>query len=385
MTPTALQRFPARPLPPWRRAVLKVGSSLLAGGTCGVTATHSATLAGFVRASRAQGRDVVLVSSGAVAAGRALLASRGEAGDSLAGKQALAALGQTRVMALWQGLFDVPVAQVLLTHDDFKHRRRFLNARGTLRELLRVGAIPVVNENDTVSVRELRLGDNDNLAAMVATLVDADLLLIASDVPGLYDADPRVNPAARPLPDVAAVTPAILRMAGGSGTEHGTGGMRTKLQAARKAGEAGIATALFPGGDAEAVHALAEGRLHGTLFASHPRIAARKHWIRHAPPGSGMVVVDAGAAAALRKGGASLLPGGVIAVEGEFGRGDVIDVRDAAGRVVARGVAQYPASEVRRIRGRHSREIDAVLGYRFGESVVHRDDLVLMEEEEATT
>ena len=341
-------------------------------------------LAEFVRRSRVAGRELVIVSSGAVAAGRALLRQNGAERDSLAGKQALAALGQAQVIALWQRFFDAPVAQVLLTHDDLKHRRRYLNARATLRELLRLGALPVVNENDTVGVDELKLGDNDNLAAMVAALVDADLLLIASDVPGLYDADPRTQSEAKPVLTLDAISPATLAMAGGAGSTHGTGGMLTKLQAAQKAAEAGIATVLFPGSDADAVRALSNEVLHGTRIApARSRLAARKHWIRHAPAASGAVRVDAGAARALCGGGASLLPGGISEVQGEFGRGDVVEIRAAAeDKVLARGVAQYSAQEVRRIKGRQSREIEATLGYSYGENVVHRDDLVLVASEE---
>lgn len=380
-------RFDAQPLPPWRRAVLKVGSSLLAGDGGGLSTRHALGLAEFVRLSRAAGRELVIVSSGAVAAGRAQLRQSGAERDSLAGKQALAALGQAQVIALWQRFFDVPVAQVLLTHDDLRNRRRYLNARGTLRELLRLGAIPVVNENDTVGVDELKLGDNDNLAAMVAALVDAELLLIASDVRGLYDADPRLQPDARPLSSIEAITPQVLAMAGGAGSAHGTGGMLTKLQAAQKAAEAGIATALFAGGDAEAVRALSQDQLRGTRFApARSRLAARKHWIRHAPAAHGAILVDAGAARALRQGGASLLPGGVRGVDGDFGRGDVVEIRgvDEGSIALARGVTQYSAGEVRRIAGRHTRELEATLGYSYGENIVHRDDLVLVAGEATT-
>lgn len=385
MIPSTLAPFPAQTLPPWRRAVLKVGSSLLAASDSGLSTRHVLGLAEFVRRSRAAGRELVIVSSGAVAAGRALLRQNGAERDSLAGKQALAALGQAQVIALWQRFFDAPVAQVLLTHDDLKHRRRYLNARATLRELLRLGALPVVNENDTVGVDELKLGDNDNLAAMVAALVDADLLLVASDVPGLYDADPRTHRDAQPVLALEAISPVTLAMAGGAGSVHGTGGMLTKLQAAQKAAEAGIATVLFPGGDADAVRALSNDVLHGTRVApARSRLAARKHWIRHAPAATGCICVDAGAARALRAGGASLLPGGISQVQGEFGRGDVIEIRtmeDVA--PLARGVAQYSAQEVRRIKGRHTREIEGTLGYSYGESVVHRDDLVLVAAQEA--
>jgi glutamate 5-kinase len=295
-------------------------------------------------------------------------------------EQALAALGQAPMIALWQSLSARPVAQVLLTHDDLRNRRRYLNARATLRELLQLGVLPVINENDTVSVDELKLGDNDNLAAIVAALVDADLLLIASDVDALYSADPRRDPAATPIAHVAALTPQILAMAGDSGSVAGTGGMRTKLEAATKAAAAGIPTVLFSGREAATVQALRDGQLRGTLIAaSSNRMQARKYWLRHAPAASGRVRVDAGAARALVGGRVSLLPGGVLGAQGEFHRGDLVEIVDADGRAIARGISQYGAAEVRRLAGRHSREIDGVLGYSYGNEVVHRDDLITMD------
>jgi glutamate 5-kinase len=300
----------------------------------------------------------------------------------MAARQALAALGQAQLIGLWQRFFERPVAQVLLTHDDLRNRRRYLNARATLLELLRLDAIPVVNENDTVSVDELKLGDNDNLAAFVAALVDADLLLIASDVPGLYTANPRSDAAARPVDEVGAITEAVLAMAGGAGSAIGTGGMATKLQAAAKAAGAGIQTALFDGTDADALRLMAHGSMRGTLVrASLSRLAARKHWLRHAPASPGAVVVDAGAAHALAEKGASLLPGGVVEVEGDFARGDIVDIRTidgGAARSIARGIVQYSARDIRRIARRHSREIHAILGYTYDDAVAHRDDLVVL-------
>lgn len=369
----------AQPLPTWRRAVLKVGSNLLAADGGGLSKQYASALAAFIAASQAQGREVVLVSSGAVAAGRALLREHAPALGDLAARQALAALGQTPMVALWQSLSVRPVAQVLLTHDDLRNRRRYLNARATLRELLRLGALPVVNENDTVAVDELKLGDNDNLAAIVAALVDADLLLIASDIEALYSADPRRDPAATPITHVAALTPEILAMAGGSGSSVGTGGMRTKLEAAKKAAAAGIPTAIFSGRDTDTVRVLERGELHGTLFdAAANRLQARKYWLHHAPAASGRIRVDAGAARALAGGRVSLLPGGVLGAEGEFLRGDLVEIVAEDGAVVARGLCHYNAAELRRIQGRHSREILAVLGYSYGDEVIHRDDLVAL-------
>ena len=369
-------------LPAWRRAVLKVGSSLLAADGGGLSPRFALGLAQFVSSALAAGREVVIVSSGAVAAGRAILPKAEEAGAAMAARQALAALGQAQLIGLWQRFFERPVAQVLLTHDDLRNRRRYLNARATLRELLALGAIPVVNENDTVSVDELKLGDNDNLAATVAALIDADALFIATDIDGFYTANPRSQPDARPRDGVETLTPAHFAMAGGAGSGVGTGGMRTKLEAAAKAAEAGVETFLFNGRNAEAVRLLAQGRLRGTRFmAAHTRLAARKAWLRNAPLAAGIVVVDAGAARALADKGASLLPGGVSGAEGDFRRGDMIEValRDESGaRVVARGISQYSAQDVRQIARRHSRDIETILGYSYGENVIHRDDLVLL-------
>ncbi|MPS37032.1 MAG: glutamate 5-kinase [Stenotrophomonas sp.] len=382
MNDTAPSPFAEQPLPPWRRAVLKVGSSLLAADGGGLTPRFALGLAQFVSANLVAGREVVIVSSGAVAAGRTIVPKVAEAGATMAARQALAALGQAQLIALWQRFFERPVAQVLLTHDDLRNRRRYLNARATLNELLALGALPVVNENDTVSVDELKLGDNDNLAAIVAALVDADALFIATDIDGLYTADPRRDPQARPIDEVVELNAAVMAMAGGSGSAVGTGGMLTKLQAAAKAGAAGIDTFLFNGRSGEVVRGLAQGRLRGTrLHAGRSRIAARKYWLRHAPVEPGAILVDAGAARALRENGASLLPGGVVDALGEFRRGDMIEVRvdgEGGASCVARGISQYSALDLRRIGRRHTREIEAILGYTYGDNVIHRDDLVLL-------
>ena len=370
--------FTPQSLPHWRRAVLKVGSSLLADAGGGLADVHAAGLARFIAQSREQGREVVLVSSGAVAAGRGRINA---GGDGIAMKQALAALGQAALIGFWQALSAAPVAQVLLSHDDLRNRRRYLNARAALQELLRLGALPVVNENDTVAVDELKLGDNDNLAAAVASLVDADLLLIATDIGGLYSAHPQRDPDARPITQVDQVTPELLQAAGGGAGALGTGGMRTKLEAAGKAASAGIPSVLFCGRDPAVVAALGAGVLHGTLVAALAnRRSARKQWLGHAPA-SGVLRIDAGASAALLR-GASLLPGGVLAVAGDFRRGDVVELQSLEGAVLARGQAQYNAADGARIAGRHSREIEAILGFRYGEALVHRDDLVLLQHPE---
>lgn len=382
MPTTPAADFPEQPLPPWRRAVLKVGSSLLAADGGGLSDQYAAALAGFVRASHTAGRELVVVSSGAVAAGRAILHANLVPGAPMAERQALAALGQARLTGFWQGFFERPVAQVLLTHDDLRNRRRYLNARATLTALLRHGALPVVNENDTVSVDELKLGDNDNLAAIVAALVDADVLFIATDIDGLFDADPRIEPHARPMPLVAKMSASLLAVAGGAGSSVGTGGMRTKLEAAQRAASAGVATVLFDGRRADVLEGLAHDRLRGTrIDPLRTRMAARKHWLQNAPAESGAILVDSGAANAMVEKGASLLPGGVLAAEGQFRRGDLVSVVLLDGderESIARGVTQYSADDIRRLARRHSRDIEATLGYSYGGTIVHRDDLVLV-------
>ncbi|HEY0333206.1 MAG TPA: glutamate 5-kinase [Stenotrophomonas sp.] len=382
LTPAAAP-FTEQTLAPWRRAVLKVGSSLLAADGGGLSPRYALGLAQFVSTHLAAGREVVIVSSGAVAAGRAILPRAAEQGAAMAARQALAALGQVQLMALWQRFFERPVAQVLLTHDDLRNRRRYLNARATLQALLALGALPIVNENDTVSVDELKLGDNDNLAAFVAGLIDADVLFIATDIDGLYSADPRQDPQAQPIDEVPELTAAVMSMAGGSGASGmGTGGMRTKLDAAAKAGAAGIETCLFNGRNGEVVRALGQDRLRGTrIRAGSTRIAARKYWLRHAPVEPGAIWVDAGAMQAMTARGASLLPGGITGVDGEFRRGDMVEIRwrdSEREHCLARGISQYSAVDVRRLAGRHSRDIQTLLGYNYGENVVHRDDLVLL-------
>jgi len=371
--------FSPQPLPPWRRAVLKVGSRLMVADGGGLTPRFALALAQFVADSHLAGREVVIVSSGAIAAGRARVPGGVNKGATIAARQALAALGQAQVAGLWQQFFERPIAQVLLTHDELRNRRRYLNARATLIELLALGALPVVNENDTVAVDELKLGDNDNLAAIVAALVDADALFIATDIDGLYSADPQRDAAAQPVTEVLELTPEVLAMAGGSSTLAGTGGMRTKLQAAQKAAAAGIDTFLFNGRSSDVLRALAQGQLYGTrLYAGQSRIAARKYWLRHARVEPGAVWVDAGAARALREKGASLLPGGVVGVDGEFRRGDMVEVHAAPHTpCLARGISQYSAADIRRILGQHSGRIEAILGYSYGDTVIHRDDLVL--------
>ena len=367
-----------------RRIVIKVGSALLVDpGRGAVDVGWLAILAADVARLRARGAEVLIVSSGAVALGRRRLGLplRGEL--ELQEKQAAAAAGQSLLMRAWEEALaphGLHTAQVLLTRDDTEMRRRWLNARATVETLLRLKAIPVVNENDTVATEEIRYGDNDRLAARVAQMIGADLLILLSDIDGLYTSDPRRDPAATHIATVETLTPEIEAMAGGANAAHGvgTGGMATKLAAARIAHGAGCATLVTLGrregqGPLEAVEAGARA----TLFAAHATPAlAYKQWIAGSLAPQGALVVDDGAVTALRA-GKSLLPAGVTAIEGRFGKGDAVIVRDKAGREVARGLSAYGAEDAASIQGLRSTAIEAKLGYRGPAALIHRDDLVV--------
>mgnify|MGYP006276621915 CR=1 FL=1 len=374
-------------LPSWKRAVVKVGSALVAPDAHGCSTRHLLSIAQFVNASRARNRDVILVSSGAVAAGLAAQGRSGPgAGLSIPEKQALAAIGQPLLMQHWSRLFDDACAQVLLTYDDVQRRTRYVNAQNTIAELLARRTLPIVNENDTVATEELQVGDNDNLAAYVAVLADADLLVICSDVDGLYDADPRTTPGAQRIPRVQRIDDAVMAMAGGSNHAAATGGMQTKIEAAQKATDRGIDTVIVNGTKAEHLDALRRGTVPGTLFCRAEvdrQLSGRKDWMLHALPSAGTIVIDAGAAEALRSQGASLLPSGIVDVRGSFARGDAVDVvvqaaAEAAPDRVAKGMTQYGAADLRRIRGCQSHAIADVLDHAPTDYAIHRDDLVVL-------
>lgn len=281
-------------------------------------------------------------------------------------------------MRFWARFFDFPVAQLLLTLDDVSDRRRFLNARNTLRGLRTANVLPIINENDSVAVEELKLGDNDTLAAHVAVLVEADLLFLCTDVDGVYDRDPRLHPDAHRLRRIEAIDETVMSLAGDAGSALGTGGMRTKLIAARRAAEAGIGTVILDGRGDAALSDLLQARNPGTfILPSQQRRAARKHWMLHALPTAGVLHVDAGAATAISGAGASLLPRGIVNSDGQFEVGDAVEIH-SEGRSIGKGIVQYRAAELARIKGRHSREIVEILGECPSESVVHRDDLVLL-------
>jgi len=366
-----------------RLIVVKVGSALLVDPRTGAVdgAWLTAFAADAARLTR-RGQRLLMVSSGAVALGRGRLGLTSRA-LTLADKQAAAAAGQSLLMRAWEEAFEpvgLRAAQVLLTLDDTEVRRRFLSARATLERLLALGAVPVVNENDTVATEELRYGDNDRLAARVAQMAGADLLVLLSDIDGLYTADPRRDASARRLDRVADITPDIEAMAGGANADQGvgSGGMATKLIAARIAAAAGCATLVTLGRRASPLQAVEEGEA-ATLFEPHSTpAAAYKAWIAGTLAPLGAITVDDGAATALAS-GKSLLAAGVAAVEGRFGKGDAVLVRDLTGREIGRGLARYDVADARRIVGLRSHAIEALLGY-AADPMIHADDLALAPE-----
>ncbi len=362
-----------------RTLVLKVGTSTLTAGSGCIVVERVVALAACLADLHQRGYHPVLVSSGAVAAGREELAWP-ELPRQIPAKQMLAAVGQPRLVAAYQqalGEHALRGAQILLSRADLERRSSWLNARNTLRALLDHGLIPIVNENDSVATEELRFGDNDRLSALVATLVDADRLLLLTDQDGLYSADPNRDPQAVLITEVVAGVPDALReAAGGAGSGQGTGGMASKLQAADLARRAGIAVTIAHGAKLDQIPELLAGGGRGTHL--HPigdRLEARKRYILGALD-SGTVTVDAGAARALR-GGRSLLPVGVRQISGAFSRGDIVRVLDADGADLARGVANYGADDLNRIAGQRSEGIEVQLGYHLGDVVVHRNDLVM--------
>jgi len=362
-----------------RRLIVKIGSALLVDAATGdIRRDWLAALVEDIAHCRARGQDVLIVSSGAVAVGRRYLGLTGRA-LKLEEKQAAAASGQIRLAHAYLealALHEIGVAQILLTPDDTEERRRHLNARATLEQLLELGVVPVINENDTVATAEIRFGDNDRLAARVAQMISADTLVLLSDIDGLYTADPRRDQAAKHLEEVRAITPEIEAMAGHAPLGYSSGGMVTKLAAARIAMAAGCRMVIARGEDLHPLKAIESGaRVTWFVPASEPR-TARKRWIAGAINTAGVLVVDDGAATALAR-GTSLLPTGVVSVDGNFERGDAVIVRSSDGRELARGLSAYSSVDAQTIAGHKSNEIEAILGYRAGDEIIHRDDLVL--------
>ena len=363
-----------------RRCVVKIGSALLTANGQGVNTAAIQDWVAQVAGLRQRGTEVILVSSGAVAVGMQRMGRR-ERPHALHDLQAMAAIGQMGLVQLYESAFQrhgLHTAQVLLTHDDLTDRKRYLNARSTLRTLLGLGVVPVINENDTVATDEIRFGDNDTLAALVANLAEAELLVILTDQAGLYDKDPVRHTVSVLIAEGMAGDEQLMAMAGGSGV-LGRGGMRTKLVAAEKAARSGAATVVASGLESAVLERILAGEAVGTyLRPSRGRIAARKQWLASQARVRGRVVLDAGAAKVLREAGRSLLPVGVTAVEGDFSRGEVVACVDEGGREVARGLVNYSAGETARIMGHASDAIESILGYVDEPELIHRDNMVLV-------
>ncbi len=373
----------------YQRVVVKLGTSTLTGGTPRLAPARIVELVRQMAGLPEAGCEVLLVSSGAIAAGRERLGVQ-TLPSAILPRQMLAAVGQPRLMALYEqlfGLYGRTVGQVLLTRADFLRRRSYLNARTTLRALLDQGVVPIINENDTTATEEIRVGDNDNLSALVANLVDADLLLLLTDQPGMFTGDPRRDPSARLLPEVGPgeIPEALWAAARPPAGNLGVGGMVTKLQAADLARRGGTTTIIAHGGEPEVVLRAVRGETLGTRFvAAGSALASRERFIWSGWDGQSRVTIDGGAVAALRA-GSSLLPVGVASLGGDFERGDTVAIFDEAGRELARGLVNYDAGDLARIRGQRSDQIEGILGYSYGDEAIHRNQLVLRHNQREVT
>jgi glutamate 5-kinase len=365
----------------YQRIVIKIGTSVLTSGTRYLDRPQMVELSRQFAALHNQGKEIIICSSGAIAFGRERLGFP-ELASTLSNKQMLAAVGQSRLMQMWERFLDIyglHVGQILLTRQDVEHRGRFLNARDTLSALIEMGIVPIVNENDAVTTAEIKVGDNDNLSALVAILTDADLLLLLSDQPGLFTADPRSHPDAQLIPEVLTIDETLRKLAGGSASGLGVGGMATKLQAADVARRAGTNVIIASGHAPEVIIRAANGEKIGTQFpALENPLESRKRWILAGPKPSGSIIIDAGAEEALCEHGRSLLPAGIISVQGEFQRGDTIMIINDSDDLLARGIARYSSSDLNQIAGFRSDEIESRLGYVYGPVAIHRNDLILL-------
>ena len=381
---TQAREAAAWPLLSFQTIVVKLGTNLLTAGTNRLDTEVMATLVGQVAQLHKQGRAMILVSSGAVAAGRHRLGEAAKLPRESA-RQAWAAVGQSILMDAYDQLFrsyGITVAQALVSRGELQNRLSYLNARNTLRSLLELGVVPIVNENDVIAVEEIAgatFGDNDNLSALIANLVDADVLMLLTDVNGLYTANPVEDPAAQHVPLVRRVDVSVERMAGKTVAARSRGGMPTKIQAAKMATASGVAVIIADGQEPEVLSRLAAGENVGTLFLpTASKVESRKRWMVSGLSRRGALAVDDGAATALRSGNRSLLPAGVRTVEGPFQRGDIVSIKDGAGHEIACGLVNYGAQELQQLKGLRSTEIEGVLGYSFGDEVVHRNNLALL-------
>lgn len=374
---------------PFKRIVVKLGSNVLSGGSDRLNRAHLIEIVRQIAQLHQRGIEIVVVTSGAVLAGRERMDYPHQQ-SSIPYRQMLAAVGQGRLMHLYEQFFDIydiRVAQILLTADDFRSRQRYLNARDTMHGLLRARVVPIINENDTVATEEIKVGDNDNLAALVVTLIEADLLILLSDIEGLYTADPRYDASARLIEEVTEIDKAIWRTAGGCATAYGTGGMQTKIQAAQMVQRAGATTIIADGCRQDVLlHLMSGGRI-GTWFLPPARAAeagqaedsmeSRKRWILAGSHSLGRVYVDRGAAVAVATQGKSLLPVGVVDVAEHFERGETVRIFNQSTEI-ARGVVRYSSDELAQIKGLHSDQIRECLGYDYGDEAVHHNDMVIL-------
>lgn len=363
------------------RLIVKIGSNIVAGGEVSLNTRRIRSIAQAVSALSDMGHEVVLVSSGAIAAGMKRMGLRKRPQDIML-KQAAAAAGQPALMWMYEKYFKgfkKQVAQVLLTRDGLSDRKMYINSKNTLNTLLERGLIPIVNENDTVATDEIRFGDNDQLAFLVAALIEADRLVILSDVAGLYTQDPKKNKRASIVRTVTKITDEMKKKASAAGSEFGTGGMYSKLLAAEKAMRSGITVNIINGHKPALLVSLVKGKRHGTEFKpAAGRLAARKSWIAFGIRMRGAVALDDGAAKAVVERGKSLLPSGIVSVDGAFSIGDAVYCLDSKGQRIAKGITNYSADEIRKIKGKKTSEIQGVLGYRYSDEVIHRDNMVIL-------
>ncbi len=364
----------------YKKVVIKLGTSTLTGGSKHLDRARMLEIVRVVARLISEGVQVIVVSSGAIATGREYL-DYPKLPNDLSSKQMLAAVGQSKLMETWSGLFAIyriHIGQLLITRADLDDRVRYLNARDTLFAMLEHKVVPIINENDALSTAEIKVGDNDNLSALTAVLAEADCVVLLTDQKGLYTADPRTDKNAVLIKEVEELTPEIFSLAGGSGTSLGTGGMLTKLKAAEIATAAGIDIAICSGERPECIYDVLAGTGEATYFkkSEHP-VYARKSWLSSATMISGKLIVDDGAKEALTRKGASLLPKGIVKVQGEFLRAETVAIADTEGRLIARGLTRYSSEEIELILGKKSEDIETILGFTHGDVVIHRDDLAL--------
>ncbi len=364
-----------------KRIVVKIGSGVLVDSRGKVSPRVFGQIARQIKYAMDEGRKVVLVSSGAIAMGMRAL-SLGMRPHSIPQHQAVAAVGQPYLMAYYTRAFKkygLSIAQILLTHDDFADRRRFINAKNTVSTLLEDHIVPVINENDSTAVEEIKFGDNDTLSALTTTLVDAELLVILSHIDGIYDKDPGVEPSARLIPLIEDIDSFHINLAGATTGPFSTGGVESKLSAAKKASHFGCATVIASGKEKDVLKRILSAEEVGTLvLPKEDRLTSKKHWIAYSARPVGKLFVDEGAKTAIVERGKSLLPTGIIRVEGDFEAGEVVHCMDTSGMEFARGMVNYSSEEIEKIKGRKTREIENILGYRIYDEVIHRDNLVVM-------